>query len=326
MVIQATSIKGSAKGLRYQADDKGLSLEIARNGLIGDEPGDWHKQMQEVESNNIRAVNKRFSVVLAPSKEVSANLKINDWNDILDKYLDKMGIDKTNHQYIAHLHTSTDDTHLHLTVSRIPMKSPDLKYTAINDNHIGVKSGTVADQIAKSNGWRTSKEIGTSKRTETADALRSVLKTARTYPELSNQMLKLGYIVRLSENEAKGIYGMRIISQADANSNPSKNAINNSLGYKLSELMRTPDRKATFRINDINIALNRNTYNSLSRSEQISFLNDKHEKIFNVTKTEENVDASKSKSTTSILDELLKPTLTTKADDDLLKKKRRKRK
>ena len=137
--------------------------------------------MQKLEVNNERSVNKRFSVVLAPSKNVSDNIKIEDWEKLVGSYLDKMGIDKDSHQFISHLHTSTDDPHAHLTICRIPIESSDMKYTAINDNHIGVKPGTVADKIAKENGWRTSKEIGIAKRTGTAEALRYVLKSARNY-------------------------------------------------------------------------------------------------------------------------------------------------
>lgn len=77
-------------------------------------------------------------------------------------------------------------------------------------------------------------------------------------------MLKVGYVIKLYENDTKGIYGMRIISQADANAYPSKNENNNSVGYKLSELARSPERKVTFRISDMNFALNRNNTNSIS--------------------------------------------------------------
>lgn len=326
MVIQAKSIVGSVKGLRYQSDDKTMAIEISRNGLLTDTPKEWSKEMSDVERRNERTSNKRFSVVIAPSKEISQNLSIDDWKNLVDEYLDKMAIDKNNHQYISHLHTSTDDPHLHLTISRIPMRDESKKHLAIPDIQIGIKSGTVADKIAKENGWRTAKEIGIEKRELTSVALRSVLKSARSYAELSSQMLKLGYVVKLSENDAKGIYGMRIISQSDSNEKPSKNAINNSLGYKLSELQRSPERKATFRINDINMALERNNYNSMSRPEQISFLNNKSEQVFNTKQTDIDTAQNNYQSSSSMVDELLKTTYVTKQDDDLLKKKRKKRK
>ena len=45
MICETKTTKGSAKSMNYQANDKGFAVEVGRNGLIGDEPKEWHKQM-----------------------------------------------------------------------------------------------------------------------------------------------------------------------------------------------------------------------------------------------------------------------------------------
>jgi len=241
MVIEAKSILGSPRGLKYQADDKGQSVEILRNGLIGDEPKDWHKQMRAVENQNTRTEQKRLSVVIAPSKEVSHNLKEKDWKKLAESYLEKQGIDKDNHQYIGHFHNSTDDKHLHLTVSRI------------------------ADKIAKENGWRTAKEISAGKKLEIGNALRSELSTAKNLEDLSYKMRAKGFHIQLSKNETKGVYGMRISKLEDINSDPSVRVSKMVPGYKLSEIEKTVGLKAKFSIADVKESFSKNSLNLMQQ-------------------------------------------------------------
>lgn len=353
MVIEAKSIKGSSKGLHYQADDKGMSKEILRsNFLIGDEPKDWNQQMQETESKNRRVENKRFSIVIAPSKDVSKTLTDNDWKSLALSYFEKMGIDINDHQFIAHLHTSTDDPHLHITLSRIPLSDERLKYNAINDNQIGIKSGTIADKIAKENGWRTAKEISSHKKESIAISLRTVLKSARNFTELSNMMEYHGFSIKLSENEAKGIYGMRIIPMEDININPSERALQSRQGYKLSDIERQPGRKAKFRIADVKTSLERNLFKTLSPQEKIAYVNSKTDKLFNteekrysdnyINEKQFNNNATDSLQSSSslvfnpsnknvpnekgVLEQLLQSNhVPVSPDDDLLKKKKKKK-
>lgn len=261
MVIEAKSILGSPRGLKYQADDKGQSVEILRNGLIGDEPKDWHKQMRAVENQNTRTEQKRLSVVIAPSKEVSHTLKEKDWKKLAESYLEKQGIDKDNHQYIGHFHNSTDDKHLHLTVSRINFEGKN----AINDSHIGRKSGSIADRIAKENGWRTAKEISAGKKLEIGNALRSELSTAKNLEDLSYKMRAKGFHIQLSKNEAKGVYGMRISKLEDINRDPSVRVSKMVPGYKLSEIEKTVGLKAKFSIGDIKESFIRNNLNPIEQ-------------------------------------------------------------
>lgn len=337
MVINADSIMGSKKGLLYQADDKNQSIEISRNGLIGDCPEDWHRQMRSVENRNNRVKNKRIAIFIAPSKEVSRDLSLDDWKLLIEDYFEKMNINIDNHQYIAHYHGSTDDKHCHITLSRIPMESNKLSFSAISDNLIGKKSGQVADQIAKKRNWRTAKEISESKRNAIAHALRLNLKTATSFHDLSLGMKNMGFQLIISENESKGIYGIRIIPIIDINTNPSERALRSKSGYKLSEIPQYENRKATFRIAEIKRILDVNLYNSLSPQDKIKFIQDKNERLnffmsnlgtTVLVKESKDIDIDKnikeSKRILDLAEVLLKPNYTASTEDNLFKRKKRK--
>lgn len=333
MVIEAKSIKGSLKGLHYQADDKGQAIEICRNGLLGDDPKDWHEQMKKSESKNVRVQNKRFSIVIAASKEVSRNLDMKTCENLVYSYFEKMGIDYNNYQFIAHKHNSTDDPHIHLILSRIPFLI-NLKNSAIFDNNIGVKSGKVADQLAKQNRWRTATEISTSKKQSIGIALREVLKYAKDYRELGIEMKNKGFVVQIAHNDAKGIYGMRIIPSIDVNKVPSERSLRAKSGYKLSEIQREETYKAKFSIADINRKLELNYFNSLSYYDKVQFAKEKKEYVFaninNTSSFQNNTEASKidnieksKRIQPDLLDSLIKPNFASTPQDDLLKRKRK---
>jgi hypothetical protein len=75
-------------------------------------------------------------IIISPPKQYGDFLTKSDWETRQRLYA-KQGINIDNHQYIAHLHHSTDDKHLHLTISRIDFTGKN----AINDSNIGIKAG-----------------------------------------------------------------------------------------------------------------------------------------------------------------------------------------
>lgn len=334
MIIQASSVKGSSKALRYQADDKGLSVEICRNGLLGDDPNDWHKQMLVYENFNHRSrcENKRISVVLSPSKMYSKDMTLSDWEQMVQSYLNKMNIKSENHSYIAHFHQSTNDFHVHLTISRFNFQAQN----KIADNRIGMRSGIVADQIAKENAWKTTIELSEEKRNDIGNSLRNCLKTATNISQLSYQMKLRGYELQFVENQAKGIYGMRIVPIIDINENPSNRAIRSKQGYKLSEIQKFPNRKAKFKIVDIHKSLQRNYFNSLSTKEKVEFANNKNMKLFGVanvngadssfnSETSQKVLEKKEGVIEAVAEVVLKPNyVDPRQDDELTRKKKKK--
>lgn len=232
MVITAESKLGSPRSMEYQANDKGQAEEICRNGLIGIEPKDWHLQMREVERQNTRTEKYRLGVIISPPKQYGDNLTKSEWEALAKDYMQKQGINIDNHQYIAHLHHSTDDKHLHLTISRIDFTGKN----AINDSNIGIKAGKIGEKMSKERNWKTAKEIGAERKKGLKNMLLEESRTSNSFEELSTKMEKKGFIFQISRNEARGVYGARLIKEEDLKKEVKDKSKGVPIGFKLSEL------------------------------------------------------------------------------------------
>ena len=232
MVITAESKLGSPRSMEYQANDKGQAEEICRNGLIGIEPKDWHLQMREVERQNTRTEKYRLGVIISPPKQYGDNLTKSEWKALAKDYMQKQGINIDNHQYIAHLHHSTDDKHLHLTISRIDFTGKN----AINDSNIGIKAGKIGEKISKERNWKTAKEIGAERKKGLKNMLLEESRTSNSFEDLSTKMEKKGFIFQISRNEARGVYGARLIKEEDLKKEVKDKSKGVPIGFKLSEL------------------------------------------------------------------------------------------
>jgi hypothetical protein len=232
MVITAESKLGSPRSMEYQANDKGQAEEICRNGLIGIEPKDWHLQMREVERQNTRTEKYRLGIIISPPKQYGDNLTKSEWEALAKDYMQKQGINIDNHQYIAHLHHSTDDKHLHLTISRIDFTGKN----AINDSNIGIKAGKIGEKMSKERNWKTAKEIGAERKKGLKNMLLEESRTSKNFEELSTKMEKKGFIFQISRNEARGVYGARLIKEEDLKKEVKDKSKGAPIGFKLSEL------------------------------------------------------------------------------------------
>ena len=232
MVITAEAKLGSPRSMEYQANDKGQAEEICRNGLIGIEPKDWHLQMREVERQNTRTEKYRLGIIISPPKQYGDNLTKSEWEALAKDYMQKQGINIDNHQYIAHLHHSTDDKHLHLTISRIDFTGKN----AINDSNIGIKAGKIGEKISKERNWKTAKEIGAERKKGLKNMLLEESRTSNSFEELSTKMEKKGFIFQISRNEARGVYGARLIKEEDLKKEVKDKSKGVPIGFKLSEL------------------------------------------------------------------------------------------
>ena len=232
MVITAESKLGSPRSMEYQANDKGQAEEICRNGLIGIEPKDWHLQMREVERQNTRTEKYRLGVIISPPKQYGDNLTRSEWESLAKDYMQKQGINIDNHQYIAHLHHSTDDKHLHLTISRIDFTGKN----AINESNIGIKAGKIGEKMSKERNWKTAKEIGAERKKGLKNMLLEESRTSNSFEELSTKMEKKGFIFQISRNEARGVYGARLIKEEDLKKEVKDKSKGVPIGFKLSEL------------------------------------------------------------------------------------------
>ena len=259
MICETKTTKGSVKSMNYQANDKGFAVEVGRNGLIGDDPKDWHKQMRAIERQYDRAnfQNKRVTQVISLTKEEAKEMKsAKDWEDLAKKHYEKKGIDLKNHAYIMHTHASTKNPHLHITVSRVTFDGKQ----GIKDNRIGEEFGKITDKIAKERGWNTAKETAEQNRKEVGRNINEVLQKekATDFESFKMAMGERGYHVKLAQSESKGTYGMRIIPNDEYTETPSPRLAKSGQGYKLSEIEKAEGTKAKFKIDDIKAELNKN--------------------------------------------------------------------
>ena len=259
MICETKTTKGSVKSMNYQANDKGFAVEVGRNGLIGDEPKEWHKQMRAIERQYDRAnfQNKRVTQVISLTKDKAKEMKsAKDWEDLAKKHYEKKGIDLKNHAYIMHTHASTKNPHLHITVSRVTFDGKQ----GIKDNRIGEEFGKITDKIAKERGWNTAKETAEQNRKEVGRNINEVLQKekATDFESFKMAMGERGYHVKLAQSESKGTYGMRIIPNDEYTETPSPRLAKSGQGYKLSEIEKAEGTKAKFKIDDIKAELNKN--------------------------------------------------------------------
>ena len=259
MICEIKSTKGSVKSMSYQANDKGFAIEVGRNGLIGDDPKEWHKQMRAIERQYDRAnfENKRVTQVISLTKEEAKEMKsAKDWEDLAIKHFEKKGIDLKNHAYIMHTHGSTSNPHLHVTISRVNFSGKN----GIKDNKIGEEFGKITNQIAKERGWNTAKETAEIKRIAVGKSINEVLRKEKVkdFSAFSQAMYKRGYSVKIVQSEAKGIYGMRLIPNDEYTETPSPRLAKSGQGYKLSEIEKSAEKKIKFKIDDIKSELEKN--------------------------------------------------------------------
>ena len=259
MICETKTTKGSVKSMNYQANDKGFAVEVGRNGLIGDEPKEWHKQMRAIERQYDRAnfQNKRVTQVISLTKDEAKEMKsAKDWEDLAKKHYEKKGIDLKNHAYIMHTHASTKNPHLHITVSRVTFDGKQ----GIKDNRIGEEFGKITDKIAKERGWNTAKETAEQNRKEVGRNINEVLQKekATDFESFKIAMGERGYHVKLAQSESKGTYGMGIIPNDEYTETPSPRLAKSGQGYKLSEIEKAEGTKAKFKIDDIKAELNKN--------------------------------------------------------------------
>ena len=292
MICETKTTKGSAKSMNYQANDKGFAVEVGRNGLIGDEPKEWHKQMSAIESQYSRAnfENKRVTQVISLTKEEAKEMKsAKDWEDLAIKHYEKKGIDLKNHAYIMHTHGSTKNPHLHITVSRVTFDGKQ----GIKSQNIGEDFGKITDKIAKERGWNTAKETAELNRKEVGKNINEVLQKEKVtdFESFKSAMGERGYHVKLSQSESKGTYGMRIIPNDEYTETPSPRLAKSGQGYKLSEIEKAEGAKAKFKIDEIKSQMQKNKiyaerdkFKSMTMEEKLKFAQEKNDKIFGQVK------------------------------------------
>lgn len=223
MISKAKSVKGSSQAIDYILNDKGLAIELDRYGLVGKDGKEILQELRMVQAENHNCKNNTISIVLSPDTG-QGKLEMHELRTMLHKHLENLGLN--NHQWIASVHNSTNNQHIHVIANRI-----DLEGRALNDSFISKKAQESADRIAQSMGLKSAKEIELERKIETQGLKKEIEKSileckanSNSFDGFCDLMKAKGYDVKPSYNKQGVMFGMRIDSE------------NNS--FKLSEINR----------------------------------------------------------------------------------------
>ncbi|MDM1039859.1 relaxase/mobilization nuclease domain-containing protein [Myroides odoratimimus] len=190
-------------------NDKGQAVELDRNYVMGENGQDILSEFREVQSLNTRCEKNTYSIVLSPDgaqREFSKEELLQLTRD----HLKNLGLE--NNQYIAYVHNSTKNQHVHIIANRI-----DFEGKAHRDNLISKRAQESAEKLAKERGLYTAKEITQMKKDMTKDLRKEI---SQAYTQCKNKATSIehfqelmhnkGYDVNLTINKQGNIQGFRI--------------------------------------------------------------------------------------------------------------------
>lgn len=209
MISKAKSIKGSSQAIDYILNDKGQAIELDRNGLVGNDGKEILQELRMVQAENRNCQNNTMSIVLSPDAE-QGSLSSDELKKLLHTHLNNLGLKE--HQWIATVHNSTKNQHIHIIANRIGFDGK-----ALNDSFISKKAQESAEKMANSIGLKSAREIERSKKTETKGLKKEIEKSILECKAKSNSfdgfcglMRSKGYEVKPSCNKQGVMFGMRI--------------------------------------------------------------------------------------------------------------------
>ena len=297
----ATTRRISKIAVEYNGNDKGTAEMVYYNNLMSENAEHQFLEMKTVAERNAKITNWAMTGYISPENGIHGNLSNEQLVNLTLKALQKVGVTDDN-QIRLDIHNSTKHRHIHFIVNRVNTHGKNT-----NEAHrLGERFGKAVREICKEMNLKTDVEIGIEKKAQMLNDLRQVLKTAKSFSELTDKMKDWGYRVTLSENKKDGVSGMRIVRLQDINGQTQRQY---NPGHKLSEIT------SKLKIKDIKEILNRNSENgqSINFSPSVPQGNEiKHPEKSTLKEIE------------NAVKEMLKPTYAP-ADDELLNKKRRKR-
>lgn len=153
MIAKASScIGGTALANYVMSPEKGY--ELMRNGVAGNTATDLLQNMRIIQDLNKRATKKTFSLVLSPEIEDGKKVSDEALRSITHDFLEGLGIDPLEQQYIAFVHTEKEHKHIHIIANRV-----DFEGKLLSDHHIGKRAQWVAHRVALKHGLKSAKEI-----------------------------------------------------------------------------------------------------------------------------------------------------------------------
>ena len=296
----ATTRRISKIAVEYNGNDKGTAEMVYYNNLMSENAEHQFLEMKTVAERNAKITNWAMTGYISPENGIHGNLSNEQLVNLTLKALQKVGVTDDN-QIRLDIHNSTKHRHIHFIVNRVNTHGKN----TIEAHRLGERFGKAVREICKEMNLKTDVEIGIEKKAQMLNDLRQVLKTAKSFSELTDKMKDWGYRVTLSENKKDGVSGMRIVRLQDINGQTQRQY---NPGHKLSEIT------SKLKIKDIKEILNRNSENgqSINFSPSVPQGNEiKHPEKSTLKEIE------------NAVKEMLKPTYAP-ADDELLNKKRRK--
>ncbi len=153
MMGKAKSCVGGFSIFKYVIDEK-KGFELSRNGVCGEIPLEIFQEFKILQDQNQKATNKLFSLVLSPQISDGERLSKKEFREIVKDYLEDMGFDTIQDQFIAFCHIEKKHRHIHILVNRVS-KNAKLK----KDAFIGKKAQWAAHRVAEKHGLISAKKL-----------------------------------------------------------------------------------------------------------------------------------------------------------------------
>ncbi|TMU54822.1 relaxase/mobilization nuclease domain-containing protein [Flagellimonas algicola] len=152
MIGKGKSISHTKASISYGWNQEKEAEIIYKKHLMGETPKEIAQEFKIIQDQNCRCKNNTLSFVLSPTIEDGKHLTKEQFNELTQKFLQKMKLE--NRQAIAFVHRDKQHIHIHLYVNRIGFDGK-----AYNDSYIGKRSQHTAGQVAKEMGLTTVREV-----------------------------------------------------------------------------------------------------------------------------------------------------------------------
>lgn len=240
MIGKAKACSGGGALNNYVIDEN-KGYELDRNLLCGETPKEILEEMNIIQDMNTKAQNKTFSLVISPDPIDGKNMSDKELKEITRDFMNKLGINPKEQQFIAFVHTEKDHKHIHIIANRVKDNG-----ILIPDNHIGKRAQYAAHDIAMERGLVSAKQIQIDKIQSLESAEKqlkglkkeifnkhSMVMNSRPhfFESYQKQMLKLGISIQPTINKQGQIQGHRLVDLATGTSFKASE-INRNMGLK----------------------------------------------------------------------------------------------
>lgn len=157
-----------------------VAHEVMRQDVFGLDGAEIVKEMQECQaSSKHRLKNAYFRIEIVPShEEEAATWTDEQWQDVINEYSQRMGIQNAQAYWVLHRRTDHDKElpHVHGLVNRI-----DKDGNVLSDKFCQKRSIDVITQMTKKRGYKTADEVSKDLRTTIKETARQALGSLENY-------------------------------------------------------------------------------------------------------------------------------------------------